>query len=278
MPEILTYEFMQNAIIAALLASISCGIIGAFVVVKKIVSISGGIAHTSFGGIGLGYFLGINPFFMAIPFSLVAAVFIGLLKNKSRLAEDTTIGIFWSIGMAIGILFIGLTPGYTSDLTSYLFGNILTVPNLDLLLMLILNIVIIISIFFFYKEFFAISFDEEYAQVSGIKANMFYIFLLILISLTVIILIKVVGIILVIALLTLPAACARQFTYNFKKMIGISIGLGILFNLFGLLLSYHLDLPSGATIILVSAFVFLLILASKKIISSSNLKSLISIF
>ena len=250
--EVLQYEFMQNALLAGLLASIACGIIGVYVVVKRVVFISGGIAHSSFGGIGLGYYLGIHPVLGAMFFAMAGALSMGLVTRRTRLPEDTAIGILWAMGMALGIIFIGLAPGYAPDLFSYLFGNILTVPTFDLTLMIILDGIIILLVSLLYKEFLLISFDEEFSKVSGVPTERLYLLLLGLIALTVVVLIRVVGIILVIALLTIPAAMARQFTYKIKTMMLLAILFGAIFTFSGLWLSYLLDLASGATIILVS--------------------------
>jgi zinc transport system permease protein len=246
---------MRNALIAGLLAAIACGIVGVYVVVKRIVFISGGIAHASFGGIGLGYFLGINPVLGAMFFAIVSALGMGLVNKRTRLPQDTAIGILWAMGMALGIIFIAFTPGYAPDLFSYLFGSILTVPTFDLILMLILDVVIIGIVLLLYKEFLLLSFDEEFSTVAGVPTERLYLLLLCLIALTVVVLIRVVGIILVIALLTIPAALARQFTHSLKKMIFLSILAGALFTVGGLWLSYLLDLASGATIILVAGTV-----------------------
>jgi zinc transport system permease protein len=257
MIEILQYEFMQNAFWAGLLAAIACGIIGTYVVVKRMVFISGGIAHASFGGVGIGYFMGGNPIIGALIFTIASALGMGALVRRTKLAEDTAIGIFWAIGMALGILFIAMTPGYAPDLFSYLFGNILTVPASDLLLMVTLDGVIILVVSLLYKEFTALSFDEEFSKVMGLPVERLYLTLLCLIALTVVLLIRIVGIILIIALLTIPAATARRFTSNLKKMMILAVILGIGFTFGGLWLSYAVDLPSGATIILVSGGVFL---------------------
>ena len=250
-------EILKNPIIAGILASIACGIVGAYVVVKRIVFISGGISHASFGGIGLGYFLGIDPILGALVFSLVSAVTMGMVSRRTRLSEDTAIGILWAIGMAIGILFVYLTPGYAPDLMSYLFGDILFVSSQEMILMLILDIIIGLVVFLLYKELLAISFDEEFSTVAGLPTERLYLILLCLVALTVVVLIRVVGIILVIALLTIPAAMARQFTHSFKKMMLLSVLWGIVFTQCGLWLSYLLDWPSGATIILVAGILFL---------------------
>jgi zinc transport system permease protein len=255
--EVLQYEFMRNALLAGLLASVACGVVGVYVVVKKIVSISGGIAHASFGGIGLGYLLGISPVIGAMFFTLVSAIGMGLVTRRTKLPEDTAIGILWAMGMALGVIFIGLTPGYVPDLFSYLFGNILTVPSSDLIFMLALDIIIVIIVIALYKGFLALSFDEEFGTVAGAPIEALYLLLLCMIALTIVVLIRVVGIILVIALLTVPAALAKQFTHDLRKMMLLSVFFGAIFTFGGLWLSFVLDLASGATIILLSGIVML---------------------
>lgn len=264
MIELLQFEFMQNALLAALLASLACGIVGTYVVVKRIVFIAGGISHAAFGGIGLGYWLGINPLWAVTPFSLAAAVLIGVISQKSKAAEDTTIGVFWSLGMALGIIFIGLTPGYAPDLFSYLFGNILTVSKMDIYILLVLDVVIIGTVLLLHREFQAIAFDEEYALASGLPVFWLYLGLLALIALTVVILIRIVGIILVIALLTIPAAISKQWVGSLTKMIFISPLWAALFTCSGLILSYYLDVASGATIILIAGFAYFLAMLAKR--------------
>ncbi|MCW4032825.1 MAG: metal ABC transporter permease [Candidatus Bathyarchaeota archaeon] len=256
MIEALQYEFMRNALIAGLLASVACGVVGSYIVIKRIVFISGGISHASFGGIGLGYYLGINPILGAVLFSITSAMGIGIISKKAAKREDTAIAILWSLGMALGILFISLTPGYAPDLFSYLFGNILTVPRSDLMLMAILDIVIIGLVFALYKELLAISFDEEFASIVGVPVNQLYLLILCLTALTVVVLIRIVGVILVIALLTIPAAISEQYTHNMKKIIFYAVILGAFFTFTGLWFSYIFDLPSGATIILISGIAF----------------------
>jgi zinc transport system permease protein len=256
LPDIMHFEFMRNALLAALLSSIACGIIGSYVVVRKIGFISGGIAHTAFGGIGLGYFLGVNPLLGIVPFSLVAAIGIGLLTRKAKMAEDTAISAFWAAGMAIGIILIGLTPGYAPNLFSYLFGNILTVPAADLQLIFLLDLLIGVMVWLFSKEFLAVSFDEEYARVSGLKTVALDLLMLCLIALTIVIMVRVVGIVMVIALLTIPAAVARSFSRTLKGMMLMAIVLSVIFSIIGLWLSWVFDVASGATIILVAALAF----------------------
>jgi zinc transport system permease protein len=258
MLEFLSYTFMQNAVIAALLVSVACGIVGSYIVIKRIVFISGGISHAAFGGIGLGYFLGVNPVLAAIPFSMLSAMGMGMLSEKVNVSEDTAIGIFWSLGMAIGIIFINLTPGYAPDLFSYLFGSILTVPTSDLIIMFILDIIIITTVFLFRRELLAVSFDEEFAGVVGMHSMGVNLLLLCLVALSVVVLIKVVGVILVIALLTLPAAISKQFTTNLNRLMALSVAAGMLLTVAGLWLSYVFNLASGATIVIVLAVAFVI--------------------
>ncbi|MBD3398012.1 iron chelate uptake ABC transporter family permease subunit [Candidatus Micrarchaeota archaeon] len=263
--EMLQYQFMQNAVIAAFLVSIACGIVGTYVVVKRIVALSGGIAHTAFGGIGLGYLLNFDPILTAIPWTILSALGIGTISRETGISEDTSIGMFWAVGMALGILFIYISSGYAPDLFSYLFGNILTVPSGELVLMGLMDVAIIIFAFFFYKKLEAVSFDEEFAKISGINTRFVYLLLLCMVALSVVVMIKAVGIILVIALLALPAAIARKYTSSLLSMMGYAIILSIILSLGGLYLSYLFDLPSGTTIILLLACAFLLSSVQQKV-------------
>ena len=258
MLELFQYQFMQRALIAAVLVSISCGVVGSYVVIKKIVSLSGAISHAAFGGVGLGYFLGVNPVLAAIPFSIISAISIGGVKQITNISEDTAIGILWSVGMAIGVIFINLTPGYAPDLFSYLFGSILTVSNTDLYIMFVLDLVIIAIVFLFRREFLAVSFDEEFSNVVGLHALLVYMLLLALVALSVVVLIKVVGVILLIALFTIPAAISKQYTYNLRNLMILATILAIILTSLGLILSFIFNLASGATIVMVLASAFLI--------------------
>jgi zinc transport system permease protein len=255
--QLLQFEFMQNALLAGLLISLACGVIGVFVVVKRIVFISGGIAHAAYGGIGIGYFLGINPVLGAIVFSLLSALGMGAVQRKTAERADTIIGAMWAIGMAVGIIFVDLTPGYKEGLMSYLFGSILTVPTVNLWMMLGLNLLILLLVTLFYKELLALSFDETFATVQNVPVNAIYVILLTLIGFTVVMMMQVVGMIMVIALLTMPAAIAAQYARGLKQMMVGATALSVLFTVIGLLLSYYLNLTSGATIILVAGAVYL---------------------
>ena len=265
-----TTPFMQYALIAGLLASVSCGVVGTYVVTKKISLVSGGIAHTILGGVGLVCFLnkvyGMNipPMYGALVVALLAAIVIGLVKIYGEHDADTVIAALWSVGMATGVIFIALTPGYNNDLMSYLFGNILMVTKHDLYLLVLLDTFVIIVGVALYHKLSAICFDEDFARVKGINVTFYYLLLLCLTAITIVTLIQVVGLILVIALLTIPAAIAKQYSNSMWKMMIVAVILGILFTFSGILLSYEPDLPSGAMIILVTSFFFIISTIHKK--------------
>jgi len=261
----LQFEFMRNALLAGGLVSIACGIIGTLVVVNRIVFISGGIAHAAYGGIGLGYFFGFSPVLGAITFALVAALGMGWVERKTRQRTDTIIGVMWAIGMAIGILSIDLTQGYKADLMSYLFGSILTVPQRNLIIMLVLDLIIGAMVTLFYKELLAISFDPVFATTRNVPVDALYLMLVGAIALTVVMVMQVVGLIMVIALLTIPAAIAGQFVHNIKQMMLLAGILGMTFTTTGLSLSYFFNLTSGATIILVAGTAYLFSLLIQQI-------------
>jgi zinc transport system permease protein len=261
MIEALQFTFMRNALMAGVLVSIACGIIGTFVVINRIVFISGGIAHAAYGGIGLGYFFKFNPVLGAVFFSVASALGMGAVHRKPQQRADTIIGVMWAIGMALGIILVDLTEGYKADLMSYLFGSILAVPSGDLLIMLALDFVIVALVMLFYKELLAISFDETFSQVENVPVDAIYMILLCMIALTVVMMMRVVGLIMVIALLTIPAAISAQFVKNLKKMMVLASILGVGFTTTGLWLSYFLNLTSGATIILVAGVAYLLSMA-----------------
>lgn len=264
MLEIFTYDFMVNAMLASLLASIAAGVIGTYVVVKRIVFISGGISHATYGGIGLGYLLGFNPMFGAIGASIVTAGIVSKVSKKKKQSEDMLIGIVWAFGMALGIFFINISEGYAPDLMSYLFGNILLVSGTDLMLMTVLNIIVISLVYLNFGKFQAITFDEEFAKSIGINTERIYLLLLVLIALTVVMLIKLVGIVLVIALISIPPAIAIKYVKSLKQMMVVSVLLGMIFTIFGLFISYYLNLTSGASIIFVSVIGYLISYFSKR--------------
>lgn len=267
---IFQYQFLQNAVLSAVLASVACGIIGTIIIEKRLVMMSGGIAHTAFGGIGLGYFLGIEPIIGALFFSVGSALGIATIKRKTNINTDIPIGLFWSAGMSLGILFISLTPGYPPDMTTYLFGDILTVSRSNLAIMLALDVVVIFTVISLFHAFKAYLFDEEFSTVIGINTTFIEYLLFILIALTVVVLIHVVGIILIMALVTAPPAIARMFTNNLKRLMIYAIILGAVFCLSGLWISYVLNIPSGAAIALLISIIYGLTSTIRSIINSKH--------
>lgn len=257
----LHFEFMRNAVMAGVLVSIACGVVGTLVVVNRIVFMSGGIAHASYGGIGLAIFTGLSPILGAGMFSVGASLIIGAVSLKSRHRTDTVIGVIWAVGMAVGVVLVDLTPGYHVDLMSYLFGSILAVPKSDLWFMFPMVVLIILLVVFFFKEFVAISYDREFARVRGIPVNMLYLLLFCMIGFSVVMIIRIVGLILVIALLSIPPYIAEKFTTSLGHMMVLSTLLGMLFTVTGLWISYSLNLTSGAAIILVAGAGFFLSMA-----------------
>ena len=258
MIEALQFEFMRNALIAGLLASIICGIMGTLVVVNRIVFLSGGIAHAAYGGIGLSLFLGWPYMIGTIGFSITAAIVMAAVSLKARHRADTIIGVIWALGMATGIILLDLTPGYNVDLMSYLFGSILAVPGSDLWVMMIVSILVTIFVVYFYKDLLAISYDEEFARIRGVPTRRLYFTLIGLLAITIVMVIQIVGLILVIALLTIPPFIVEKYAKSLLQMMVGSSLLGAVFTVSGLWLSYAFNLTSGACIILVSGIAFFL--------------------
>jgi zinc transport system permease protein len=256
--DFLQYDFMRNALAAGLAASVLCGVIGIYVILNKIVFISDGIAHAAFGGIGLGYFLGYDPLAFGIGSAVLTALGIGIVSTRARVSEDTAIGVFMATGMALGIMLLTLSQGYARDLYGYLFGNILAVTRSDVLLISVLTFIVLVLVFLLYKEFLLLSFDPIYAQAIGLPVQSLHLLLLTMVAFSVVILIKIVGIIMVIALLTIPGAISRRHMSGLPAIMAGSIFLGAIFVTIGLMISYELDVPSGATIILTAAVAFFL--------------------
>lgn len=264
MLEVLQYDFIQNALIAGILISIAAGIIGSLVVVNKITFLTGGIAHSSYGGIGLAIYLGIPVLFGATIFAVITAIIIAIITIKNRNRIDSIIGMMWASGMAIGIVFVDLTPGYNVDLMSYLFGSIIAVSKDDILYMSFLDLFIISVIVFFYKEILAVSYDSEFASLRGINVKFFYTLILILAGLCVVAAIKAVGLILVIALLTIPTYLAESFASRLSGMMIISSILATIFTILGLVVSYMYDISSGASIIMVAVVILAIVKIFKR--------------
>lgn len=262
---VIAHTFMRNALLAGFLASVACGLIGTYVVTRRITLIAGSLAHSVLGGMGAAYYLRVvhnidwlHPLYGAIAAALVAAVIISMVRIHGNEREDTVISALWAIGMAIGVVFIFRTPGYKADLMTYLFGNIVMADAQALQLLVGLDVLIVSLVFLFYNQLMAVCFDEEFARLRGVKVGVFYTLLLCLTALTIVTLIYVVGIVMVIALLTLPVAVAGRFSNTLWGMMVIAAVVSSVLTTAGLALSYGPDLPAGATTILLAGAVYLL--------------------
>ncbi|MGL4851051.1 MAG: metal ABC transporter permease [Phocaeicola sp.] len=274
--ELLHYTFFQNALLGSFFASIACGIIGTYIVTRRLVFISGGITHASFGGIGLGLYTGISPLLAAAVFSVLSAFGVNWLSQRKEMREDSAIAVFWTLGMAVGIIFAFLAPGFTPDLSAFLFGNILTITPTDITLLAILSLLLSLFFALFIHPIVAIAFDREFAQSQRLPVTLFEYILMTFIALTIVACLRMVGIVLALSLLTLPQMTANLFTHSFKKMIGLSIAFGYLGCLGGLFLSYQLQVPSGAAIIFFTILIYAVCkvakatLQHKRSVSSNN--------
>lgn len=265
MIEAFTFDFFRSAILAGLMASVICGIIGSYIYVRHMISVAGGISHAAFGGIGLGYLLGVDPLAGAFWFTLGIAVLIWGLVERAKEHIDTLIGAFWAGGMAFGILCLSFTPGYTPDLFSYLFGNILLVTPGHLVMTALLGVFVMLLFFILYPVLQALAFDPEYAAISNLPVRSLHLLVLALIAVSVVVLIQVVGIILVIALLTLPAAIARPFSKTLKGMMIRATGISMLLTTGGIMFSWIFDIPSGSSIILLGVLVYFQVLGGTEL-------------
>ncbi|MFW6414904.1 MAG: metal ABC transporter permease [Thermodesulfobacteriota bacterium] len=269
--DILSLEFMQNAIWASLLVSLVCGIVGSLVVVNRMVFLAGGVAHTAYGGVGIAIFWGLPVMPTTIAFTLLAALGIASATVGRKFNTDTVIGIFWATGMALGIILMDLSPGYRVDLMSYLFGSILSVPGIDIWIMGAVDIVVLALVLLLYKNFLAITFDQEFARTRGVPVTGLYFLLMVMIALSVVMIIRLVGLILVIALLTIPPYLAQRRANSLGKMMFLAVLWSIFFCLAGLFIAYQFNLTSGATIVGTGAICLSLMLGweqVKKAISS----------
>lgn len=251
--EVLQLEFMQNALATGIVVSIVCGIIGSLVVVNRIVFLAGGIAHAAYGGIGLAFFLGWPYLAGTVSFALLAAWVMAAVTLKAKHRADAMVGVIWAVGMATGIILLDLTPGYNVDLMSFLFGSILAVPANELGQMIVMGIILIAIIVYFYNDFLAMSYDDEFAGLRGVPVTFLYFLLLSMIAVCVVMIIRVVGLILVIALLTIPPFIAEKFSGSLRMMMVVSSILSLFFTFVGLGFSYAFNLTAGAAIIMVAA-------------------------
>lgn len=258
MLKLLNYTFFQHALLGSLLASIACGIIGTYIVTRRLVFISGGITHASFGGIGIGLYTGISPILSAAVFSVLSAFGVEWLSKRNDMREDSAIAVFWTFGMAVGIIFSFLSPGFAPDLSTFLFGNILTITRMDIIILFLLSILLIVFFALFLQPIIYIAFDREFARSQRIPVVLFEYILMMFIALTIVSCLRMVGIVLVLSLLTIPQMTANLFTVSFKKIIFLSILFGYIGCMGGLFLSYQLQIPSGAAIIFFSILTYAL--------------------
>ena len=260
---IFTFDFMGYAVISAILASVIASIIGVIVVEKKLVMLTGGVAHTAFGGVGLGFLLGFEPILGGGIFAVIASIVIGFLKNKNDKLSDVFIAVFWSVGMALGTIFISLSSGYAPDMSSYLFGNILTVSLTDVITLGVLTIVIVVAFIVFSKYIGAYLFDDEFLKVRKVNVTLIEIITNVVIALSVVVLIKITGIILILALIAVPVATSMLVSKKFINRVVISALFGIAYSFVGIILSYELNLPTGASIIVISSIIYFIIRLGK---------------
>lgn len=261
----LQYSFIQKAFLAGSFVAIVCSALGLFLVLRKMSLIGDGLSHVSFGAIALGLFFGIYPFYIAVPVVMIASVLILKISEKTKIYGDSAIGIVSSVGIAGGVILASISSGFNVDLFSYLFGNILAISNTEVILSIILSIVVLLVIYFFYWDLFSATFDEEYAKTTGVKTNFINILITILTAITVVLSVKMVGIMLVSALLIIPAITALQLAKGFKMTMIVGSIVSLISVLLGITLSFLFDLPTGATIVIINALFFTLAFLYKKI-------------
>ncbi|MBQ2959084.1 MAG: metal ABC transporter permease [Alistipes sp.] len=265
--DIVAYDFLQNALIACVLSGITCGIVGSYIVARRMVFLAGGITHASFGGLGMALWAGFNPVAGALGFAAISSIGIEYFSRHSRIREDSAIGIVWSVGMALGALFMSLRPGYQTDLTSYLFGNILLVDRVDIILLALLTLIVVPLALRYLRPLFYLTFDEDYARSQAIPATVVAYIMAVVIAVTIVLSIKIIGIILLLSLLTIPTVVANALTKDYRRIALIASVVGVLGNLAGFVLSYAYDLPTGSCII----FMLCITLVSVKVLSLPSL-------
>lgn len=264
---IASYDFMLNALLAAVLSGVACGIVGTYVVSRRMVFLSGGITHASFGGIGIAYYLGLNPIGGAMFFAILAALGIEWAGAKGRIREDSAIGIVWSVGMAIGLLFIFSTPGYAPNLMSFLFGDILIVSSSNIVALVVLVVVLLVVMALIGRPIIYATFDREYARSQGVRADLLLGLMTVLTSITIVFSIRIVGIVLLISLLTIPPVIAGCFSKSYMKIASLASIFATIGNVVGLWVAYKMDFPVGATTIILLAIALFIV---KLLTLSSN--------
>lgn len=265
MTDWLTYTFFQHALLGSLLASIACGVVGTYIVARRLVFISGGLTHASFGGIGIGLYTGISPILSAAVFAILSALGVEWLGKRRDMREDSAIAVFWALGMAVGVMFTFLSPGFAPDLSAYLFGNILTITQGDLILLACVAGLLAVFFILFRHPIVQVAFDREFARSQGLPVRALEYVLMMFIALTIVACLRMVGIVLVISLLTIPQMTANLFSHRFHRIVWLSIGIGYLSCLGGLYLSFQENIPSGASIIFFSILIYVVCKAGKSL-------------
>lgn len=260
---IFAYDFLVNAFVASILSGITCGIVGCYVVARRKVFLSSGITHASFGGLGIALYAGLNPILGALLFAIISSVGIEYASRRGGVREDSAVGIIWSVGMAIGALFMSLRPGYATDLTSYLFGNILLVDNRDIVWLTLLTLFVVIGAIIWLRRIMFIAFDEDFARSQAVAVTAISYLMAIIIAITIVLSIKVMGIILLLSLTTIPVVIANSLTKDYRKIAILSATIAVVGNIAGFLLSYHYDIPTGSCII----FILVLLLVGVKLLT-----------
>ncbi len=266
----LQYDFMQNALMGSLLLSLMCAITGTFIVIKRLVFLSGGISHGAFAGLGAAYYLGINPLLGAMFFAVASAVAISRVILRQSQPADATIGIFWATGMATGVLFVFITPGYAPDLMPYLFGDILTISHQQLIWMVIFSVLSLLLTVLLFRQLVAVSFDDEFARLRGLPVITIMILLMVMNSVAIVMMIQAVGIILVMALLTIPPLIGLTLAADIRRVMFFAFVSALFITVGGLILSFLLDLPSGPAIVLLGASLLMTVKLSKRLLSRAS--------
>lgn len=256
---IFEYDFLTNAFIASILSGITCGIVGSYIVTRRIVFLSSGITHASFGGLGIALYAGIDPLLGALTFASASSIGIEFASRRGSIREDSVVGIIWSMGMAIGALFMSLRPGYATDLTSYLFGNILLVTPQNIIWLSILTVALIIGSIIWLRRLMYITFDEEYAKSQGINTTRVAYIMAVVIAISIVLSIKVMGIILLLSLITIPTVIANDITKDFKMITPLSAIIAVVGNIAGFILSYEYDIPTGSCIIFILVVLLIIV-------------------
>lgn len=257
--ELLAYDFFRNALIGIVLISIASAVIGTYIVSRRLVSISGGVTHACFGGLGLGYFLGWNPLFGAALFAIASSLGVQWMSARHKVREDSAIAVVWALGMAVGTLFIFLTPGYVPELNTFLFGNILTISSADLWAFGIFTAVLLVFMGCFFHTIVICAFDADFARVKQLPVTFISTTMTVLVAVCIVLTIRLVGVMLLMSMLTLPQMIAETYSHRFRSIMLLSVGISLLCSVAGVLLATVIDVPCSALIVLTMAAAYIIV-------------------